>query len=286
VTCRAQASTPAPARGAVTMPEHQWRSQPGRRVSPGVARAVDLSRPADGAPSTGRGRNRRTPDSARRSMPCPTWRTAASAVLCDRHRGRTHGRGRRQVVGARSPSPASCAAPPPLALPLDLGAPFGGSTVVGGVVAPGLWLFLLHLVVVLGWLLTQSLDDRPALRPRPPAGQAARDGGDRNDHVAVAQAADRHSRGPGVTSPGACQTAEAATGRCRRVRPAARRGHRRAGRLPRGPAHHPGRSGHRTAAGPRRGRRPRPWERAAAPAAHRQWLVPRRDVIPRGHPFV
>ena len=35
-----------------------------------------------------------------------------------------------------------------LALPLDLGAPFGGLAVVGGVVAVGLWLFLLHLVVL------------------------------------------------------------------------------------------------------------------------------------------
>jgi membrane protein len=47
-----------------------------------------------------------------------------------------------------------------LSLPLDLGAPFGGLTVVGGVVAVGLWLFLLHLVVIGGWLLTQALDDR------------------------------------------------------------------------------------------------------------------------------
>jgi membrane protein len=46
-----------------------------------------------------------------------------------------------------------------LALPLDLGAPFGGLAVVGGVVAVGLWLFLLHLVVLMGWLLTQSLDE-------------------------------------------------------------------------------------------------------------------------------
>jgi membrane protein len=46
-----------------------------------------------------------------------------------------------------------------LSLPLDLGAPFGGLTVVGGVVALGLWLFLLHLVVLLGWLFTGSLDD-------------------------------------------------------------------------------------------------------------------------------
>jgi membrane protein len=46
-----------------------------------------------------------------------------------------------------------------LDLPLDLGAPFGYLTVVGGVVALGLWLFVLHVVVVCGWLLTQSLDE-------------------------------------------------------------------------------------------------------------------------------
>jgi membrane protein len=51
-----------------------------------------------------------------------------------------------------------------LALPLDLGAPFGGLDVVGGVVALGLWLFLLHLVVISGWLVTQSLDDLPRRR--------------------------------------------------------------------------------------------------------------------------
>jgi len=47
-----------------------------------------------------------------------------------------------------------------LALPLALGAPFGGLTAVGAVVAINLWLFLLHLVVIGGWLLTQALDDR------------------------------------------------------------------------------------------------------------------------------
>ena len=49
-----------------------------------------------------------------------------------------------------------------LSLPLDLGAPFGGLTVVGGVVALGFWMFLLHLVLIGGWLLTQALDDRVA----------------------------------------------------------------------------------------------------------------------------
>lgn len=47
-----------------------------------------------------------------------------------------------------------------LSLPLDLGAPFGGLTVVGGVVAVGFWLWLLHLVVLAGWLLTGSLDEQ------------------------------------------------------------------------------------------------------------------------------
>ena len=63
-----------------------------------------------------------------------------------------------------------------LALPLDLGAPFGGLDGVGGVVALGLWLFLLHLVVLCGWLATQSLDqvldEHPAAdRPRGESGR-------------------------------------------------------------------------------------------------------------------
>ncbi|MQA32881.1 YhjD/YihY/BrkB family envelope integrity protein [Modestobacter roseus] len=52
-----------------------------------------------------------------------------------------------------------------LSLPLDLGAPFGGLTVVGGVVAVGFWLFLLHLVLIAGWLCTEALDERLARRP-------------------------------------------------------------------------------------------------------------------------
>ncbi|MGY2003380.1 YihY/virulence factor BrkB family protein [Blastococcus sp. SYSU DS1024] len=47
-----------------------------------------------------------------------------------------------------------------LALPLDLGAPFGDLDVVGGVAALGVWLFLLHLVVLIGWLATQEIDER------------------------------------------------------------------------------------------------------------------------------
>ena len=52
-----------------------------------------------------------------------------------------------------------------LALPLDLGAPFGGLTVVGAVVAVGLWMFALHIVVIVGWLATQTLDELLAARP-------------------------------------------------------------------------------------------------------------------------
>jgi membrane protein len=59
-----------------------------------------------------------------------------------------------------------------LALPLRLGAPFGGFTGVGAVVAVGLWLFLLHLVLLVCWLLTQSLDERLARgRPEPTGGE-------------------------------------------------------------------------------------------------------------------
>jgi membrane protein len=61
-----------------------------------------------------------------------------------------------------------------LALPLDLGAPFGGLAVVGGVVAVGLWLFVLHLVVLVGWLLTQSLDELLARRSAAAAGLVRR----------------------------------------------------------------------------------------------------------------
>jgi membrane protein len=57
-----------------------------------------------------------------------------------------------------------------LSLPLDLGAPFGGLTVVGGVAAVGFWLFLLHVVLIGGWLCTEALDTRVRRgRPAPAA---------------------------------------------------------------------------------------------------------------------
>ncbi|WNV75429.1 YhjD/YihY/BrkB family envelope integrity protein [Geodermatophilus sp. DSM 44513] len=55
-----------------------------------------------------------------------------------------------------------------LALPLALGSPFGGLTEVGAVVAVSLWLWLLHLVVIGGWLLTQALDERLRDAAQPP----------------------------------------------------------------------------------------------------------------------
>ena len=51
-----------------------------------------------------------------------------------------------------------------LALPLDIGAPFGGLDVIGGIVAVGLWLWVLHLVLITGWLATEALEGQVAAR--------------------------------------------------------------------------------------------------------------------------
>ena len=45
-----------------------------------------------------------------------------------------------------------------LALPIDLGAPFGGLTVVGSVTAVLLWMYLLHLVVLVGYVATRQAE--------------------------------------------------------------------------------------------------------------------------------
>ena len=42
------------------------------------------------------------------------------------------------------------------ALPIDLGVPFGGFAVIGGVVAVGLWLYLFHVIVLAGYAATWS----------------------------------------------------------------------------------------------------------------------------------
>ena len=71
-----------------------------------------------------------------------------------------------------------------LSLPLPLGAPFGGFTEVGAMVAVGLWLYLLHVLVLVGFLLTLRIDARggvpwrrpgPAPGSGPDAGQAPAD---------------------------------------------------------------------------------------------------------------
>lgn len=43
-----------------------------------------------------------------------------------------------------------------LSLPLDLGAPFGGLTAVGAVIAVLLWLWWLHVVVIVGYVATRQ----------------------------------------------------------------------------------------------------------------------------------
>ncbi|MDT9591468.1 YhjD/YihY/BrkB family envelope integrity protein [Nocardioides zeae] len=47
-----------------------------------------------------------------------------------------------------------------LAIPVDVGLPFGGLTFVGGVVAVGLWLYVLHLFLLMGWTATRALEAR------------------------------------------------------------------------------------------------------------------------------
>jgi membrane protein len=42
------------------------------------------------------------------------------------------------------------------AIPVDLGVPFGGFTAVGGMVAVGLWLYLLHVIVLAGYAATHQ----------------------------------------------------------------------------------------------------------------------------------
>ncbi|OZC64068.1 hypothetical protein CH306_01610 [Rhodococcus sp. 15-725-2-2b] len=45
-----------------------------------------------------------------------------------------------------------------LAIPVDLGAPFGGLTAIGGGVAIMLWMFVFHVLALAGWLVTAEFD--------------------------------------------------------------------------------------------------------------------------------
>ncbi|HST67246.1 MAG TPA: YhjD/YihY/BrkB family envelope integrity protein [Mycobacteriales bacterium] len=47
-----------------------------------------------------------------------------------------------------------------LSLPLKLGIPFGGFVGIGGTVAVGLWLYLLHVLVLVGYALTRRIEAR------------------------------------------------------------------------------------------------------------------------------
>lgn len=63
------------------------------------------------------------------------------------------------------------------AIPVDLGLPFGGFDVVGAAVAVALWLYLLHLIALVGYVATLELE--PSVRPggsgtRSPSGSGSR----------------------------------------------------------------------------------------------------------------
>jgi membrane protein len=57
-----------------------------------------------------------------------------------------------------------------LSLPIDIGRPFGGLTAVGGLCALELWAWVLHLVVLLGYVATRSA---PTVRSPRASAQAA-----------------------------------------------------------------------------------------------------------------
>ncbi|GAA0800941.1 YhjD/YihY/BrkB family envelope integrity protein [Spirilliplanes yamanashiensis] len=60
------------------------------------------------------------------------------------------------------------------AIPVDLGIPFGGFTAVGGTVAVGLWLYLLHVIVLAGYAATRQASAwLVSRRERAPAAEPA-----------------------------------------------------------------------------------------------------------------
>jgi membrane protein len=59
-----------------------------------------------------------------------------------------------------------------LAIPIDLGVPFGGFDAIGGTVAVGLWLYLLHVLVLVGYALTHRIADRDGVPWHEPAESA------------------------------------------------------------------------------------------------------------------
>jgi membrane protein len=70
-----------------------------------------------------------------------------------------------------------------LAIPVDLGLPFGGLTAIGAAVAVAFWLFMLHLVTLVGHAATRCLDARLRAGSAPAApGFAAAAGGALSRH--------------------------------------------------------------------------------------------------------
>jgi membrane protein len=63
-----------------------------------------------------------------------------------------------------------------LALPLKLGLPFGGFVGIGAAVAVGLWLYLLHVLVLVGFVLTQRIAERAGVPWRQVRPGSASDG--------------------------------------------------------------------------------------------------------------
>ncbi|MEV8379243.1 YihY/virulence factor BrkB family protein [Kribbella sp. NPDC056861] len=60
-----------------------------------------------------------------------------------------------------------------LAIPIDVGVPFGGLGAVGAVAALGFWLYALHVFVLLGWAVTQALENQVQGWSSEPAGGTA-----------------------------------------------------------------------------------------------------------------
>jgi membrane protein len=80
-----------------------------------------------------------------------------------------------------------------LSLPLDLGLPFGGFVPVGAMVAVGLWLYLLHVLVLVGYAFTFEVEQRGGV-PWHPVRQPSLLTGDPDTAAAVDHSGSRQTR--------------------------------------------------------------------------------------------
>ena len=85
-----------------------------------------------------------------------------------------------------------------LAIPVDWSLPFGGLPVFGAVAALALWLYLIHVLVLVGYRLTLTLDGR--WRPREPYFFLAGSGGSASVSAASAPRSPIGAAGPFVVS--------------------------------------------------------------------------------------